>query len=74
MGLSEVIAGKGLFASPYTDRGSHYFLTPKAGGNVDRVHLTQVRRAPAELKIEHIPSYSPEKRGRMERLFCRMIR
>lgn len=67
MGLSEVIAAKGLFSSLYTDRGSHYFLTPKAGGKVDRVHLTQVGRALAELKIEHIPSYSPEARGRMER-------
>jgi transposase len=68
-GLSEVIAAKGLFSSLYTDRGSHYFLTPKAGGKVDRVHLTQVGRALAELKIEHIPSYSPQARGRMERVF-----
>jgi transposase len=69
MGLHEVIAAKGLFSSLYTDRGSHYFLTPQAGGKVDRVHLTQVGRALAELKIEHIPSYSPEARGRMERVF-----
>jgi hypothetical protein len=69
MGLSEVIAAKGLFSSLYTDRGSHYFLTPKAGGKVDRLHLTQVGRALAELKIEHIPSYSAEARGRMERVF-----
>lgn len=69
MGLLEVIAAKGLFSSLYTDRGSHYFLTPKASGKVDRVHLTQVGRALAELKIEHIPSYSPEARGRMERVF-----
>ena len=39
-GLSEVIAAKGLFSSLYTDRGSHYFLTPKADGRVDRLHLT----------------------------------
>jgi transposase len=69
MGLSEVITAKGLFSSLYTDRGSHYFLTPKAGGKVDRVHLTQVGRALAELKIEHIASYSPQGRGRMERVF-----
>jgi transposase len=69
MGLHEVITAKGLFSSLYTDRGSHYFLTPQAGGKVDRVHLTQVGRALAELKIEHIPSYSPEARGRMERVF-----
>jgi transposase len=69
MGLSEVIAAKGLFSSLYTDRGSHYFTTPKAGGKVDRLQPTQVGRALAELKIEHIPSYSPEGRGRMERVF-----
>lgn len=68
-GLSETIARKGLFSSLYTDRGSHYFSTPKAGGAVDRRQPTQVGRALAELRIEHIPSYSPEARGRMERLF-----
>ncbi|HKC54020.1 MAG TPA: ISNCY family transposase [Burkholderiales bacterium] len=69
LGLSETIARKGLFSSFYTDRGSHYFLTPKAGGKVDRRQLTQVGRALAELKIEHIASYSPQGRGRMERVF-----
>ena len=59
MGLHEGIAAKGLFSSLYTDRGSHYFLTPKAGGKVDRVTLTPAGRALAELKIEHIPSCSP---------------
>jgi hypothetical protein len=44
-------------------------VTPKAGGEVDRRNLTQVGRALFELGIEHIPSYSPEGRGRMERLF-----
>ena len=68
-GLAEVIARMGLFSSFYTDRGSHYFLTPKAGEKVDRHRLTQVGRALAELGIEHIPSYSPEGRGRMERVF-----
>jgi transposase InsO family protein len=68
-GLHETIAAKGLFSSFYTDRGSHYFLTPSAGGKVDRNRLTQVGRALAELKIEHIASYSPEGRGRMERVF-----
>jgi hypothetical protein len=69
LGLHEVIAAKGLFSSLYTDRSSHYFLTPEAGGGVDRLHPTQVGRALAELKIEHIASYSPEGRGRMERVF-----
>jgi transposase len=68
-GLSETIARKGLFSSLYTDRGSHYFSTPKAGGKVDCSQPTQIGRALAELRIEHIPSYSPEARGRMERLF-----
>lgn len=68
-GLCETIRRKGLFSSLYTDRGSHYFSTPKAGGKVDRSRLTQVGRALAELSIEHIPSYSPQARGRMERLF-----
>ena len=68
-GLREVIGKKGLFSSFYTDRGSHYFLTPKAGGKVDRTQPTQVGRALAELGIEHIASYSPQGRGRMERVF-----
>ncbi len=68
-GLQEVIETKGLFCSLYTDRGSHYFHTPKAGGKVDRLRLTQVGRALGQLGIEHIASYSPEARGRVERLF-----
>jgi transposase len=69
VGLAETIAVKGLFSSLYTDRGSHYFLTPKAGGKVDKDRPTAVGRALAQLGIQHIPSYSPEARGRMERLF-----
>lgn len=69
LGLSETIAANGLFSALYTDRGSHYFFTPKAGGKVDKVNLTQVGRALAQLGITHIPSYSPEGRGRMERAF-----
>jgi len=68
-GLHETIAEHGLFAAFYTDRGSHYFHTPKASGPVDKKRLTQVGRALAQLGIEHIPSYSPEARGRIERLF-----
>jgi hypothetical protein len=58
-----------LFCALYTDRGSHYFQTPEAGGKVDRGKLTQVGRALAQLGIEHIPAYSPEARGRSERAF-----
>jgi transposase len=68
-GLAEVIGRHGLFSSLYTDRGSHYFHTPKAGQKVAKAQRTQVGRALAQLGIEHIPSYSPEARGRMERLF-----
>jgi transposase len=68
-GLAEVIARHGLFCSLYSDRGSHYFLTPKAGSEVDKRQLTQVGRALARLGIEHIPSYAPEGRGRIERVF-----
>jgi transposase len=67
--LAEVIDGKGLFCALYTDRGSHYFHTPVAGGRVDRQHPTQVGRALAQLGIEHIAAYSPQARGRSERLF-----
>lgn len=68
-GLHETIAKKGLFSSFYTDRGSHYFHTPSAGGKVAKAAHTQVGRALIELGIEHIASYSPEARGRMERLW-----
>lgn len=68
-GLMQVIEQKGLFCSLYTDRGSHFFYTAKAGGPVDKSQLTQIGRTLAQLGIEHIPSYSPEGRGRMERLF-----
>ena len=59
-GLSDVISEHGLFSAFYTDRGSHYFHTPKAGGKEDKSHLTQVGRALAQLGIRHLPSYSPE--------------
>jgi hypothetical protein len=68
-GLDEVLSAKGLPSSFYTDRGSHYFHTPKAGEAVDRERLTQVGRALDRLGIEHIPAYSPEARGRSERMF-----
>jgi transposase len=67
--LRAVVAKHGLFCSLYSDRGSHYFNTPDAGGKVDEDNLTQVGRALAQLGIEHIPAYSPEARGRSERMF-----
>lgn len=65
----EVFSGKGMPSSIYTDRGSHYFFTPKAGEKVDARIKTQVGRALEQLGIEHIPAYSPEARGRSERMF-----
>lgn len=67
--LHEVFTAKGLPSSLYTDRGSHYFHTPEAHGAVDKSRLTQVGRALEHLGIEHIPAYSPEARGRSERMF-----
>lgn len=68
-GIADVIENHGLFCSFYTDRGSHYFFTPEAGGKVDRAALTQVGRALKQLNIRHIPAYSPQARGRSERVF-----
>ena len=68
-GVRETIEAKGLFCSLYTDRGSHYWDTPAAGGKVDRDNPTQFGRAMARLGIEMIPGYSPEARGRSERAF-----
>jgi len=68
-GLKEVILTHGLPCSIYTDRGSHYWLTPKAGGKVDKTTPTQFGRAMHQLGIEMIPAYSPEARGRSERMF-----
>ena len=68
-GVSEAIRAKGLFCSLYADRASHYWNTPEAGGKVDKDTPTQVGRALAQLGIELIPAYSPEARGRSERMF-----
>jgi transposase len=68
-GLFEVFVTHGLPCSLYTDRASHYFYTDKAGEAVDKDRLTQVGRALDRLGVEHIPAYSPEARGRSERMF-----
>src|SRR5499425_2499717 len=69
-GLREVFAAQGLPCALYTDRGSHYFYTDKAGEAVDKDRLTQVGRALDRLGVEHIAAYSPEARGRSERMFA----
>lgn len=67
--LREVIEHQGLFCALYSDRGSHFWHTPKAGGKVDPLRLTQVGRAMRDLGIQMIPAYSPQARGRSERNF-----
>jgi len=67
--LREVIEKKGSFCALYSDRGSHFFVTPKAGEPVDKGRPTQVGRALKELAIQLIPAYSPQARGRSERNF-----
>src|SRR6202007_3322235 len=67
--LGEVIVERVLFCALYTDRGSHYFYTPKAGEKVSKTQQTQVGRALSHLGIEHIAAYSPQARGRSERVF-----
>src|SRR4029077_12756974 len=68
-GLREVIERKGVFCALYSDRGSHFWLTPKAGGKIDPHRATQVGRALRELGVQMIPAYSPQARGRSERNF-----
>jgi transposase InsO family protein len=67
--LREVIETKGLFCALYSDRGSHFFVTRKAGEKVDPHRVTQIGRAMKELGVQMIPAYSPQARGRCERSF-----
>jgi hypothetical protein len=66
--MQEVVREHGIPEAFYTDRAGWAFDTPKAGGKVSKVHLTQVGEALARLGVEHIPSYSPQARGRSERM------
>ena len=67
--VDKVISEHGLFCALYADRGAHYWHTPAASGPVDRDNPTQVGRALKQLGIELIAAYSPEARGRSERMF-----
>jgi transposase len=67
--LRSVIKREGLFCTLYSDRGAHFWYTPKSGGKVDRERPTQVGRALKELGVQMIPAYSPQARGRSERSF-----
>ena len=68
-GLKQVVEQKGVFCSLYSDRGSHFFYTPVAGGPPDRSRKTQIARALEQLDIKAIPANSPQARGRCERFF-----
>lgn len=68
-GVDETIKAKGVFSSFYSDRGSHYWHTPEAGGKVDKKNLTQFGRGMQQLGIQMIAAYSPQARGRSERMF-----
>lgn len=67
--LREVIQSQGVFCSLYSDRASHFFVTPKGSEKVDGTRLTQVGRALQALGVKMIPAYSPQARGRMERSY-----
>jgi hypothetical protein len=62
--LKEVFSEHGLPMSLDTDRGAHYFHIPKAGGEINRGHPTQVGRALAQLDVEPIGAYSPHSPSR----------
>ena len=68
-GMRETLLAQGLPCTLYTDRGSHYWNTPAAGGKVDKANLTQFGRSMAKLGVQMIPAYSPQARGRSERAF-----
>jgi transposase len=68
-GVKHVIEARGVFSSFYSDRGSHYWYTPEAGGKVDKHNLTQFGQAMQRLGIQMIAAYSPQARGRSERMF-----
>src|SRR5439155_1189961 len=58
--LHAVFTTWGLPIALYTDRAGWAFHTPKAGGPIDRTHLTQIGRALERLGVEHIGAYSPQ--------------
>jgi hypothetical protein len=66
--LRQVLATWGLPMALYTDRAHWAAHTAVAGSAVDRPKPTQVGRALAALGIEHILGYSPQARGRSERM------
>lgn len=66
--LHAVCSRHGIPQALYTDRASWAARTSRAGEAPDRDKLTQVGRALARLGIEHILAFSPQARGRGERV------
>lgn len=66
--LRDCVAKRGIFCSLYSDRAGHFFFTPKAGDKIQEGYFTQIGRALNELGIRMIPAYSPQARGRSERM------
>lgn len=66
--LAAVVRQHGIPQSLYSDRASWATVTTKAGEPVDRTRRTQVGRALERLGVEHILAYSPQARGRSERV------
>ena len=64
--MVEVAEHRGLPSSLYTDRGSHYWHTPEAGGKVDRVNPTQFARCVtlARRRFPPIPAACAHDRSR----------
>ena len=66
--LGAVFRRYGLPQALYSDRASWAAHTPVRNEPVDRSRLTQVGRALKRLGVEHILAYSPQARGRSERV------
>lgn len=67
--LRETIEKKGTFCSLYVDRAMHFVITTEAGSKPDRTRKSQIERALDRLGIELIAAFSPQARGRSERLW-----
>jgi len=65
--LRSVVQTQGVFCSLYSDRASHFVITPTGATKPDRSLRTQVGRALEQLGIELIHANSPQARGRCER-------
>ena len=63
-----MLSTHGIPQALYTDRASWAVYTPRTGQGPDRTQPTQVGRALARLGIEHILAFSPQARGRGERV------